>query len=640
MGRSVQNSLFEEDYLLRELGQVGHVPQVALTELVANAWDAGASRVEIVLPSELDGTLSITDDGHGMSLEQFKRRWMTLRYDRTKHQGKNVEFPASRQGQKRVPYGRNGVGRHGLLCFANEYQVQTWRDGIQCTFVVSTGSGESPFVLRSEASSKAVGNGTRLTAHVGRNLPKPDEIRSVLAARFVHDPSFEVFVNGEKQPFHELAGKVSEETISLSGGRAVTVIVIDTTKLNHTSIHHGIAFWVQRRLVGAPNWSVGQAGGIDGRTRFARRYTVIADTSGFEQEVEQDWTAFKSAPAADELFSAVLNHVTRVAVNLASEVVLEASGDALSQNRAGLESLGQGARAEVVEFTKELVQEHPTMSPDLLATAVRAVINLEKSKSGAALLQKLISLSHDDIDGLDRLLDEWSVKDALRVLDEINDRLNVIETISRLSNDPDVDELHTLHPLILRSRWLFGPEFESQEYCSNQSLKTISKQIFKNKDVKFINEKNRPDVVVLGENASLQLTGVEGFDPSDPSIVAMQHVLVIELKKGAFQITRDEIFQADGYLQDLKTSGAMSGNPFINGWVVGKTIDAKAERSKRLGEPQWGMLKAITFDQLVSTANARLFKLREKLKDRVDGTPTDSLLEKVFANPIQSKLDA
>ncbi len=37
---AVQNSLFEDDYLLRELGQVGHVPQVALTELVANAWDA------------------------------------------------------------------------------------------------------------------------------------------------------------------------------------------------------------------------------------------------------------------------------------------------------------------------------------------------------------------------------------------------------------------------------------------------------------------------------------------------------------------------------------------------------------------------------------------------------------------------
>ncbi len=91
----LQNSLFEDDYLLRELGQVAHVPQVALTELVANAWDAGATRVELILPSEIDGTLTITDDGHGMTPAQFKKRWMTLRYKREKHQASPAAPPAA-----------------------------------------------------------------------------------------------------------------------------------------------------------------------------------------------------------------------------------------------------------------------------------------------------------------------------------------------------------------------------------------------------------------------------------------------------------------------------------------------------------------------------------------------------------------
>lgn len=172
----LHTSLFEEDYLLRELGPVAHVPQVALTELVANAWDAGATKVDLILPSESGGTLTVVDDGHGMTPEHFLHRWMTLRYDRLKHQGANVEFPPGRERRPRKAYGRNGVGRHGLLCFADEYQVDTWRDGKLSTFVVGTESGPSPFVLRSESYGVRNGSGTKLTVSVVRKLPDPDEI--------------------------------------------------------------------------------------------------------------------------------------------------------------------------------------------------------------------------------------------------------------------------------------------------------------------------------------------------------------------------------------------------------------------------------------------------------------------------------
>lgn len=197
----IQISLFEEDYLLRELGQIAHVPQVALTELVANAWDAGASRVDLMLPDEIGGSLIVTDDGHGMTPEQFKRRWMTLGYDRLRHQGQNVEFPPGRTRRPRKAYGRNGVGRHGLLCFANEYQVETWRDGVMAIFTVGTDSGPSPFVLRSENLAKSKGSGTRLSVQVARKLMDADEILTVLSTRFVHDPEFSIRVNGQSLAF-------------------------------------------------------------------------------------------------------------------------------------------------------------------------------------------------------------------------------------------------------------------------------------------------------------------------------------------------------------------------------------------------------------------------------------------------------
>lgn len=636
----LQNSLFEDDYLLRELGQVAHVPQVALTELVANAWDAGATRVDLILPGEIGGTLTVTDNGHGMTPAQFKRRWMTLRYDRLKHQGANVEFPAGKSVHPRKAYGRNGVGRHGLLCFADEYEVQTWREGSLATFVVGTESGPSPFVLRNEKLGQKTGSGTRLAVNVARKLPDADEILTVLAARFVHDPEFEIRVNGVQRSFTEIEGRVSEETLDLGTGRSATVIVIDSTRLNHSSVHQGIAFWVQRRLVGSPSWAVGQIANFDGRTRFARRYKVIVDTQGYETEVEQDWTGFRTTDAVRDLYRATADHIGKVAQELAAEVVEAASEDALTQNRNELATLGQGARLEVAEFTKVIAQTHPTISPDFLATAVKAVIHLEKTKSGAALLHKLSGLPHDDVDGLDRLLTEWTVKDALRVLDEIDSRLSVIETIRRLADDPQTDELHTLHPLILRSRWLFGPEFESQEYCSNMTLQTVARELFKSEEAQFINERNRPDIVVLPEKTTWQMTGIESFDPIDPTLTQLQHVLVIELKKGGFELTRKEVNQADGYVQDIASSGAMSGTPFISAWVVGQKVAAGVAREKVVGDGnrEYGRIRAATFGSLVDTANARLLKLRSVLADRYSASSTDQLLDRVFSQPSQEGL--
>ncbi|CFL01688.1 ATP-binding protein [Burkholderia pseudomallei] len=633
-------SLFEEDCLLRELGQVAHVPQVALTELVANAWDAGASRVDLVLPAETGGTLTVTDNGHGMTPQQFRQRWMTLRYDRLKHQGSNVEFPPGRFGRARRAYGRNGVGRHGLLCFADEYQVETWRDGVQATYIVGTESGPSPFVWRSESLGKREGSGTCLSVEVARKLPDAEEILTVLAARFIHDPEFEIRVNGALRPFAQIDGRVSEETLDLGAGRSATVIVIDSTRLNHSSLHQGIAFWVQRRLVGTPSWTIGQVANFDGRTRFARRYKVIVDTQGFDAEVEPDWTGFRMSDAVRELYCATAEHIGKVAQELAAEIVDATSEDALTQNRTELAALGRGARLEVAEFTKVVAQTHPTISPDFLATAVKAVIHLEKTKSGAALLQKLSALSHDDVDGLDRLLEEWTVKDALRVLDEIDSRISVIETVRRLADDPHTDELHTLHPLILRSRWLFGPEFESQEYCSNATLQTVARELFKTKNAQFINERHRPDIVVLSDKTTWQLTGIESFDPADPTLTQLQNILLIELKKGGFELTRNEVNQADGYVQDIAASGALSGTPYICAWVVGQKVAKGVGTDKRVGDTnrEYGRLRATTFGTLVDTANRRLLKMRDLLASRYADVTNDALLNRVFAQPVQEKL--
>ncbi len=63
------------------------IRQLRLWELIANAWDAYARKVDIILP-KLDTTpFSIEDDGCGMSSEEFEERWTYMDYDRLESQG-------------------------------------------------------------------------------------------------------------------------------------------------------------------------------------------------------------------------------------------------------------------------------------------------------------------------------------------------------------------------------------------------------------------------------------------------------------------------------------------------------------------------------------------------------------------------
>lgn len=102
-----------------------------------------------------------------------------------------------------------------------------------------------------------------------------------------------------------------------------------------------------------------------------------------------------------------------------------------------------------------------------------------------------------DIAGLNQLLEKWSVKDALTVLNEIDRRISIIEAIRKLSKDKAVDELHILHPLVTESRWLFGPEYDTAEYTSNRQLQTVMKQLFNGKAKKGMISIFRKDPISL-----------------------------------------------------------------------------------------------------------------------------------------------
>ncbi|TBL69767.1 ATP-binding protein [Paenibacillus thalictri] len=635
-------SLFEEDYLVRTLGALANSPDIALTELVANAWDAGASRVNITIPNELFDEISVEDNGSGLTPEEFRKRWMTLGYNRLKYQGDQVKFPQSADVIFRRAFGRNGVGRHGMLCFSDEYLVETVHEsGVGSGFVVSVSSGQQPFTLKKEERIHRHGHGTILRTKVERNLPDARKVRELLSARFLQDPRFQITVNGCSIEMMEHKGLIDTKRIIVAEEVSLEIVVIDSSKAAKTSRQHGVAFWVGNRLVGEPSWTLGDYS-IDGRTSFAKRHTVVVKTNDLFNAVLPDWSAFKRLPIIDEVYRIVASNIESYFRQSMKERIAETRYAVLQKHRTELSQLPALGQSEVSHFVEQLTDEHPTIQLEHLSAAVHAVIQLEKSRSGASLIHKLSMLSEEDIDGLNQLLDDWSVKDALFVLDEIDKRLLVVEALSRFSEDSATDELKTLHPLVLQARWLFGPEFDSPLYTSNVSLTTAMKQLFNKKASKdaFYNARNRPDIIVIEDYSTLSAVCSEEFDDNS-ALLKMKRILIIELKRGGFPIGRDEMSQAFNYVEDLLNSGYLDGNPFINAFVVGHKIDNKIAntRIRKVGEnPETGRVEATTYGQLVRTAKQRLFRLKEQLGDRYKEYTDSTLVQKVLNEPVQLEL--
>lgn len=637
----VQGCLFEEDFLLRTLGPIVRYPEVALTELVANAWDAGASEMHITIPEEYDMPLVIEDDGAGMTKAQFHEKWMTLGYDRVKHQGTWAEFPPDRTDWRRPAYGRNGIGRHGMLCFASAYEVRSRRDGTEGTFKVAIAAGHDPFVLQSEHVRSVRGHGTQLKAVVVRNLPSIDRASSVLSARFLHDPRFRVYVNGHSVPLSEHVGLVDSETLTFAQSCKAEAFFIDSTKSARTTQYQGVAFWVGGRLVGDPSWLVGNQLVMDGRTRIAKRFTVVVKTDDLFDDITPDWSGFQKTDRVKELFAVVANYVEKVFRRLSTERIQDTAEAVFREHKDEIGQLRPLAKLEVREFVDVITHDQPLIQSDALSAAVRAVINLERSRTGGSLLEKLSKLSDEDIVGLDRLLSEWTVRDALTVLDEIDRRLVVIEALTKLSGDKKADELHALHPLVTEARWLFGPEFDSPEFASNVSLSTAMKKVFGKRpgEHTFDSPRHRPDLIVLPD-ATISGVATEQIDEAS-GLSTLRDILLIELKRGDSEIGRDQVYQACGYVEDLLASNLLDGQPYFRAFVVGHRINSKIERILKIGEtPVRGRVEATTYLQLVRTAEKRLFRLRERLTARYEEVTGKDLLERVLAEPQQLPLGA
>ena len=101
-----------------------------LSEMVSNAFDADAEKVEIELYDDAAGKrIRINDDGHGMNFDEINEKYLLVGRNRRSEPTTTVT-----PKKKRKVIGKKGLGKLSVFGICTEIKIKTTKDGIQNEF--------------------------------------------------------------------------------------------------------------------------------------------------------------------------------------------------------------------------------------------------------------------------------------------------------------------------------------------------------------------------------------------------------------------------------------------------------------------------------------------------------------------------
>jgi len=223
-----------------------------LAELVANSYDADAHRVDISIPDVVDENSSITlsDDGTGMSPEDIKTKFLYIGRDR-REDGDRTCF-------NRLVIGSKGIGKLAGFGISSRIRITTRHDGKLCTFTIDRRDLDSIQELTEHKFDVAISetelkNGTTLELlqlHEGLHLPSAEVVRRHLYHAMPSRPDFAIFVNDGECSAEEVPGELSKFAKDIPAVGQVTGFYV-IAKARQSS--PGLAVRVRGRIVQEPS---------------------------------------------------------------------------------------------------------------------------------------------------------------------------------------------------------------------------------------------------------------------------------------------------------------------------------------------------------------------------------------------------
>jgi hypothetical protein len=462
-----------------------------IAELVSNAWDADAPKVEITIPTVplTQGTeIVIRDYGSGMSDDDVRKAYFIVGRDK-----RLAEHRDTTDAGRKV-HGRKGIGKFSAFGIANKIEVETVKNGETSHFVLDyeameRAAGNREIEIPPLSPTNTIEEGTKVTLKDFRKFKNRSvdikAVRRALARRFSiigEENKFEVIINGEPITPEErdltrlldkdLDGNLyiwryDDIEISLDSGWTVSgwIGALDRTTHSIDGIERGIVLMARGKLVQEPfvfDAVVGQ--------QYFLSYIVGELHAEFVDEAEDTISTTRNSLVWDTEANRAFKEwgqkeVNRIARQWAQkrrdDNLKELSENPIYKNFVDEAEKIDNRRLKSVadKLVKSIVNEqNPLADTKGQETVVQFCIDFMRFDSFQELAEEIRESGITEVEKLLKLFREWEIVEAKEMMRVTQGRITTIDKLDQLIRENAL-EVPTLHKFLKEFPWVLDPRW-------------------------------------------------------------------------------------------------------------------------------------------------------------------------------------
>jgi hypothetical protein len=554
--------------LVKHLGlQMYSTSTSAISELIANAWDAEANKVEIQIPLGVpfkkDSFISVYDDGTGMTFDDCNDKYLVVGRNRREKEGEK-----SVNGKRHV-MAHKGIGKLAGFGIANIVEIRSVNNGWlthfrmeydkieQCEF-----AGEyCPQIIADKKTTEK--NGTTVFLReikLSRAISEDQFKRSMLRRFAIFSDKFKVVINGKELKKYQMdlqfrfppdKNKVYKTDIPNAGTikwwMGFTEKPIDDPTLKGISV-------IARGKQAQEPWFFDLSGGYWGQHGQAYMTGEIwADFLDSKNDLiaTDRATVLWDHPTAKPLFEwgqkTIKEHLKKWAEERSKKNIEKIKVQPYYKEMI---SKFQPSEQRELNTTIGKLAQVQTITEDRLNEIVQSLLFAYQNEHVMGLIKQVNAKSPDAFEEIWFILNEYNILEAVQTAQKVHARIDIIKKFRDMIK-AGVPEKPDMQDFLMENSWLIKKDMEFMEH--EKSLDNIIVDHFKIIKPKDKEGKKRLDFFCMTDSS--------------------RRAAVLELKRPGIKVSREELDRLRDYVFYLRTWDEKNTDPTckyldIRGWLI------------------------------------------------------------------------